>query len=55
MNIICKDNEGFEDQLTVRKVYQVLSWKGGSVKIVNERNEQRWYGMVKFTVAGSSL
>ncbi len=44
----CKDNSGFEDQLTVGKEYLVLRVGENDYKIVNDNEDHCWYGSVAF-------
>jgi hypothetical protein len=53
MYMICTDNDGFEDQLTVKEKYTVKGLQGGSVEIENDRGEIRWYGTIKFGHGGN--
>ena len=48
--VICKNNEGFEDQLTKGKYYQVVYIQDNSVCVRNDKKLFRSYGMVKFEV-----
>lgn len=45
----CKTESGFEDQLTTSASYTIVELKGGSVSIVNDKGETRWYGLSNFS------
>jgi hypothetical protein len=47
MNYECKDNEGFEDQLTIGQTYKGVQ-RGGSVQVENDNGVPCWYGLSKF-------
>ncbi len=48
MYIRCNDNDGFEDQLTTSTLYEVMCFGTNGYLIVNDRNQERWYGTSKF-------
>ena len=50
MIISCKDNGGFEDNLTEAKPYTVLKRGGNSYLIDNDLGQKRWYGTAKFSI-----
>ena len=52
MTITCKDNEGFENLVTVDRSYPVKEVKGGSYLILTDRGEYRWMGSYRFSVGG---
>lgn len=51
MNLKCIDNQGFEDVLTVGKVYraQVV---GNSCFLQTDKGSFGWYGLVHFGIEG---
>ena len=52
MNIvICIDKIGFEDTLTSGHAYRLKSIKGGSYLIVNDNDDEMWYGRSKFRMS----
>jgi hypothetical protein len=44
----CKDNSGFEDQLTVGLVYTVVTIGENGFKVVNDNEDECWYGDIAF-------
>lgn len=50
LGIMCISKKGFEDQLTVDKVYSVWSVGKNSYSIINDKLEQRWYGTQHFRI-----
>lgn len=48
MKVKCIDKDGFEDQLKLGLTYNVVTFKGGSVEVINEKGICRWYGLSKF-------
>ncbi|WP_207061060.1 hypothetical protein [Motiliproteus sp. SC1-56] len=50
----CKTNEAFEDNLTGDKLYPILDLRNGSVLIVNDREEERWYGVSRFQLVSAA-
>lgn len=50
MQTICKDNDGFEDQLSPDRIYKVIDAKNNSLLIENDKSEERWYGKIHFTM-----
>ena len=53
--IVCKDDSGFEDQMTDGTNYKVQEEKNNSYLILNDNGEKRWYGKVHFDVSSVSL
>lgn len=53
MYMICTNNDGFEDQLTVGKQYPVKALKGASVQVENDNGVNYWYGTTKFGHEGN--
>jgi len=50
MIAICKSNEAFEDILTAGKHYTVLELRNGSVRVIDDRGSQRWFGLSRFGI-----
>lgn len=51
MKLICVDNTGFEDQLTLGKDYLVLCFESWSnAQVINDKQEAVWYGLSKFVL-----
>lgn len=48
MNILCVCDNGFEDQLTKGKKYEVVSTGANGFEIENDNGEERYYGATKF-------
>lgn len=49
MFIKCVDNDGFEDQLTVGTLYQVMRLGNNEFFIKNDNEAMVWYGDAKFS------
>lgn len=47
MLVQCKDNSGFEDQLTVNEKYSA-DLRNNSVCLLNDKGHVKWYGINKF-------
>lgn len=50
MKVKCINVEGFEDQLTLCKVYEAEGKGKNSFIIVNDNHEPRWYGTPQLEV-----
>lgn len=50
MNITCKRNDGFEDQLTAGMQYTVISAGENDFQIKNDRGDVKSYGAVHFKI-----
>jgi galactose-1-phosphate uridylyltransferase len=50
MIIICKDNDGFSDQLTAPAQYNVKQIGVNSYLIENDLGQERWYGEMHFLI-----
>jgi hypothetical protein len=46
--IKCKDNAGFEDQLTEGESYEVVAFSTNSVMVKDRKGVCRWYGDMHF-------
>jgi hypothetical protein len=44
----CKTNDAFEDTLTTHKPYPIVALRNASVLILNDRGQERWYGVSRF-------
>ncbi len=55
MIIECKDNDGFEDQLTASTTYRVKEAGENSYLLRNDKGQDRWYGTARFEIEGVSL
>jgi hypothetical protein len=44
----CKDNAGFEDQLTEGESYEVVAFSTNSVMVKDRKGVCRWYGESRF-------
>ena len=53
MRAQCKDNAGFEDQLTSSKSYRLLRAGSNSYLIENDKGQERWYGSQNFTLTSN--
>ncbi len=52
MKVICTDNSGYENELTINKEYTAygnILFKAGYYSIDNDLGEQRTYKKVRFT------
>lgn len=49
MYVICIDANGFEDQLTYEAVYKIDEQGANSYLILNDEEQERWYGKVHFS------
>ena len=54
MRIICKDTEGFEDQLTPRKIYKIEKIGVNGFLVADDKGQERWFGFCHFDI-GTSL
>ena len=45
------DNNGFEDQLTAGKLYEVVAVGANGYEIENDNGVRRYYGEAKFSIA----
>lgn len=50
MYIECKQNFGFEDQLTEQAVYRIKELGENSYLIENDKQQECWYGRQHFLV-----
>lgn len=53
MHILCKSNDGFEDQLSAQAKYNIEAIGDNSYLITNDTGEQRWYGQQHFSLVGA--
>ncbi len=49
-NVVCTNDEAFEDTLTQGREYRLFQLQNSSVQLVNDKGEMRWYGTGKFRI-----
>lgn len=54
MLVVCKDNEGFQDQLTVGEFYRVEIGIN-SYQVLNDKGAIRWYGVRFFNLVPGAM
>jgi hypothetical protein len=52
MHVTCEDNNGFEDALTIGKIYKAarVRYGSGSYHIMDDKGVYGWYGRGKFSI-----
>jgi len=50
MIALCKSNDAFEDILTTGKPYTILEIRNGSVRVLDDRGQRRWFGLSRFSI-----
>ena len=55
MFVECKNEDGFEDQLTSDLIYRVKAIGENSYLLTNDKGEEFWYGQQHFTIGKINL
>ena len=55
MYLLCVDNDGFEDQLTLESAYMVEQSGENGYQVYDDKEILRWYGELHFAIIEQTL